>query len=299
MVAVCACGDSDDGGGGGDDGGGDGADDGGPDGGVGVEEPAEGQFVVLEGVYGEGMYSYGDAHGTIVDPRPVYHRLEMEAGACRMWSFEIGDCGSCDGVCNADDECIPTPVQLSAGEVTLAGLARDLTLPFEVYGYYPAAALPEDLFDDGDSIILEASGGDVPAFSLTAAAPPPIAIDLLPGSEADDTVLLEDGADMVVTWSPAVAGTRVRLDILSDNRGHGLPVDTMIQCEADDDGEMVVPRAMIEAFPDKPYANVCAGSDCPPSTLTRFRADRAPIGEREVELLVGSRVQFIVVHEPG
>jgi hypothetical protein len=290
----------------GDDGGEDGGDGkvdggGGPDGSVGPGEPAEGQFAILESEFGGSSFPNGTVSGSIFDPRPVYHELVQSAGACQMWTYEVGNCGSCDGLCNAEGDCIPFPVELSAGTVRVDGLSEQVVLRFEEYGYYPDGALPSDLFAAGDLVTLRADGGeDVEEFSLTARGVEPIAIDLEQGGEkGEDTLRLEDGADLIVAWSPAEPGTRVRLDLLSDNRGHGLPVDAMIQCEADDSGRIVVPRAMIEAFPGKPYANICAGSDCPPSTLTRFRSDRAEVGGRAIELTVGSQLQFILVHDAG
>ncbi len=293
LVTAAACGD-----GGGDDGGdgGDG-DDGGDGGGPG--EPAEGQFQVFESEFGEDGSAWARVRASIIDPRPVYHRLEQESGACRLWTYEVGDCSGCDGLCNADGECIPLPVELSAGTLTISGLAEGLVVPFTEFGYDPSNDLPVDLFGDGDRVTLEAAGGaDVRAFSLEVDSPPRVAIDLEAGGKGiDDSLRLEDGEDLVVSWSPAVPGTRVRLEILSNNRGHGLPVDVMIECEADDSGELVVARELVEAFPDHPYATICVGSDCPPSTLTRFRSDRTSIDGRDVELVVAAQQEFIVVHE--
>jgi hypothetical protein len=137
----------------------------------------------------------------------------------------------------------------------------------------------------------------VPAFSLEADSPPRVSIDLERGEESDDMLRLQNGEDLVVSWSPAVPGTRMRLDILSNNRGHGLPVDAMIVCEADDSGELVVPRELVEAFPEKPYARICVGSDCPPSTLMRFRADRTSIDGRDLELVVAAVQEFVAAHD--
>jgi hypothetical protein len=71
----------------------------------------------------------------------------------------------------------------------------------------------------------------------------------------------------------------------------------MIECEADDTGEMVVPRAIVESFPDRQYYNACAGTDCPPSTLTRYLSDRTEVDGRAMELVVGVQQEFIVVHD--
>ena len=58
-----------------------------------------------------------------------------------------------------------------------------------------------------------------------------------------------------------------------------------------------MPRDLVEAFPDKPYARICVGSDCPPSTLMRFRADRATIDGRDLELVVAAVQEFVAVHD--
>jgi hypothetical protein len=302
LVAVLsACGD---GGGSGEDAGsdddaGDAGDGDGPDGSVGPGEPADGQFTVVETHFGDDVFQTGLAFGSILDPRPRYHRLEDSAGACQMWKLTFASCDPCAGICDADGNCV-VPDELSAGDVTVEGAGWSTVMRHQDYGYYPTEVLPTDLYAGGDEVDLTASGGDdVAAFSLGARGAEPIAMELERGQvEGDvDMLRIEDGADFVLTWSPVVPGTRVRLAILSNNRGHGLPVDVFIECEADDTGRIVVARALVEAFPEKPYQNACAGSDCPPSSLMRFRADRVQVGGRDIELRVGSQRQFIVVHE--
>lgn len=296
VLASTACGGDDDGG----IDGGDGIP--GPDGAVGVEEPAAGQFVLAEVHFGEDVYESGLAFGTIIDPRPRYHTLADESPGCKRWTFEVGDCGGyCEGVCSPEGVCLAPPIQLSAGDITLTSPGADLVLRHEIYGYYNTEIVSPEVFAPGDRVALEAAGGDdVPAFSLETAGVDAIDLELEVGSEdgAVDALRIEDGGDLVLTWSPAVPGTRVRLEILSNNAGHGIPVDAMIECEADDTGRIAVPQAMVEAFPEKPYQNICAGTDCPPSSLTRFRADRAEVGGREIELRAAAVRQFVVVHQP-
>lgn len=295
VLALTACGGGD---GDGDDDGGDGMP--GPDGGVGVDEPAAGQFVLSEVQFGEEIFTSGQAFGTIVDPRPRYHTLADESPACKRWTFDVGDCGGyCDGVCSPEGECLPHPTQLSAGDVSLTSPGADLVLEHESYGYYAAETVSPELFAPGDRVALDAAGGgDVAAFSLETAGVDVIELALeVGGEEGADALRMEDGGDLVLTWSPADPRARVRLELLSNNAGHGFPVDAMIECEADDTGRIAVPRAMVEAFPDKPYQYICAGTDCPPSSLTRYRADRTVVGGREIELRAAAVRQFILIHE--
>ena len=304
LLLLAACGGDDDGGGG--DGGDGGDADAAPeaDGGGGADGPrdrVEGDITVYEGRIGEAGTEWGYVQASILDPRPRYMTLEMEAGACRMWSYQAGGCGACDGLCDADGACVPFPTPLSAGVLTVGGVeGGDISIEPSEYGYFLDSDVPADLFDAGSEVTLGAAGGDdVDGFSLAAGGVDPLALDLEnAGGDQEDSLRLEDGADLTLSWEPAQPGTRVRLEINSNNQGHGLPVTSMIECESDDDGSLTVPRAMIEAFPEKPYQNICAGTDCPPSTLTRYRWDRAEVSGLEVELRVEFRAQFLVVHQP-
>ena len=303
VILISACGGDDDGGGGGGgdadaapeaDGGGGGGDDG-------PRDRVEGDITVYEGRIGEDGTEWSYVQASIIDPRPQYMTLEMESGDCRMWSYQPGGCGECLGLCDASGECVEFPTPLSAGVLTVSGIdGGDIEMEPTEYGYFLDSAPPADLFSADSEVTLAAEGGgDVDAFSLSAGGVDPIAVDLVDGGGGErDTLRLEDGGDLSLDWDPVRAGTRVRLEINSNNQGHGLPVDSMIECESDDAGSLTVPRVMIEAFPEKEYANICAGSDCPPSTLTRYRWDRASVGGLEVELRVEFRAQFLVVHEP-
>jgi len=299
LVLFAACGGDDDGGGGGDDGGNaDGAPE--TDGGGGdlAPPPADGQFVAFEMGWGETGTAYTQVFGSVLDPRPMFHRLDMEEGACRYYVYEPVDCSPCAGICDSDGECIAFPTSLSAGTVTVSAPAADVVMPYHEYGYYADTPPPEDLFDAGDPVSLDAAGGEVAAFALDTEGVRPISIDLVQGGEeGDDTLELVDGADLELSWDDPQPGSRVSLQLKSGNGAHGTPVFAYIECEADDTGSLVVPRAMIEAFPEKPYQNICAGTDCPPSLLTRFHRVRTEVGERTMELLVGYQRQFIVVHE--
>jgi hypothetical protein len=206
--------------------------------------------------------------------------------------------GCADGICDAERRCVPFTDPLSAGAVAfkVAGQERAV-LAFEAVGYLPET-LPEEIFAEGDLVeLVAAGGGDVARFSVTADAVDAIAIDLErdPDGKDQDKLELVTGEDLVLRWSPSVPGTRVRLEIPSNNRAHGLPVDVLIECEVEDIGEITVPESMVEFFPERPYGVICVGSDCPPGTLTRVRSDRVEIDGRWIELVVGAQRQFVPV----
>ena len=54
--------------------------------------------------------------------------------------------------------------------------------------------------------------------------------------------------------------------------------------------------ALVEAFPPHMYENICAGTDCPPSWITRLRRARTDVDGRTMELVVGWTQSFLLVH---
>jgi hypothetical protein len=117
-------------------------------------------------------------------------------------------------------------------------------------------------------------------------------------SDGKITVPYPAGEDFVIAWTPAGDGGRVRVTLNSNNQGHGMPYLAIIECDvADSAGEVAIPAALLDAFPETSAWSVCAGTDCPPSTIRRYHRDGWPIGDdQEVVLEVGSQVDFGVDH---
>ncbi len=294
LLVACSCGGGDD----------DGA--AGPDAAAGGDGPSaapEGLFLVHEVAIGEDLAEGADAIGSILDPRPDFYQLAASEGACRAFRHEPAYCGDCFGVCSADGECQPFPTSLGAGTLDISGTSQPFSLE-EEWSYRPSSPLPADLFQPGDPVTLEAAGGaDVAAFSLAAAGTAPIWIDLVEGesgetgsSPGQNTLELDDARDLTIAWSEPAAGSRVRLELRGRNQGHGQPLDGLVVCEADDSGSLTVPRGVLAAFPAHPYETICDGRDCPPSTLVRFTRDRRTVDGRAMELEVGARRDFAVIH---
>lgn len=289
--------------GGGDD---DGSEPGGPDAAPGGDGPlaaAEGQFFVHEVIVGEDLSRGGDALGLILDPRPEFYQLAVSEGACRGFTHEPTFCGDCYGICDAEGVCQPFPTSLAAGTLHVGGTSQAFILE-EEWGYRPSEPLPAELFEAEDPVTLETDGGDdVAAFSLAAAGTDPIEMDLSEGEDSEtgqspgqNTLVLDDSQDLVLQWTDAMPGARVRLELRGRNQGHGQPLDGLVVCEADDSGGLTVPRAVLEAFPAHPYESICDGRDCPLARLIRFTRDRRTVDGREMELEVGARRDFVVVH---
>lgn len=230
---------------------------------------------------------------------PSFHHQTMAAGACvlREYTPSLCDPACTDGLCVQPDVCEPWPQLISAGRLTVTGLETAVTIDPQSGYYYPPGVLPADLFDDAARVTASLAGADLPAMSLATDAVPALAAAI-----PNAGITLEPGQDHTIHWTPAGTG-RIRVTLNSNNQGHGHPYLAIIECDADDDaGQLTIASALVDAFPETRAWRVCAGSDCPPSTLRRYRRAESPVGaDQAVELMVASQISFGVEHRrtPG
>lgn len=289
-----------------DGGGGGGAVDAGGDAPDGVAMPMlRGSIRVLEEtlVYDDGgtprVQRYGTAGAAFVTGRlPRWHQEVMRSNDCVLRRYVPSLCEpACDdGLCIATDVCEPFPTYQSAGAMTVTGLAQALSMAGTDGFYQPEAPLPEELFADGATVTATLAGGAFPAHAVTAGGVPAIAAAIVDGK-----ITLAPGRDHVLRWTPADDGSRVQVTLNANNRGHGAPYEAIIECDAPDDaGQVTIPAAQVDGFPETAAWEVCAGSDCPRSTIRRYRRGTTAVGDAEVELVVGSQLNFGVIHDlPG
>ena len=231
---------------------------------------------------------------------PVWHRETMVMGDCRLFEYDPPFCDPfCDFqfYCAEGNVCQPYPTFMSAGTITVSGLKTALVAQPSACGfcvgeqYQPPALLPADLFDDGDPVSAVAAGAAFPAFTVEAAGVTPLEATFTAGK-----IVIQDDVDETVSWTAAGGDARVRLTINANNFGHGAPYEAIIICDTADTGQVVVPGAMITAFPPAVAADACGGSDCPPSRLMRYRRGVVETSAGKVELIVGSEILFGVDH---
>jgi hypothetical protein len=240
-------------------------------------------------------YRAGRIHVRFYDPAPPnFHRVTVTEGACTLRRYVPANCDpACtDGLCVGDNECEPWPGAASAGTLTIAGLGTAVSMT-PVDGYYYAEALPDELFDDDAEITAELAGDDLPGGTLETTGVPPIEVDI------ETKIVLDPGEDHTIEWTPG-GGGRIRVTINANNQGHGGPYLGIITCEAADAaGQLTIPAALIDQFPETRAWTVCAGTDCPPSSIERFRATFLPVGDgRAIELKVSNLYYFGVDHFP-
>ena len=225
---------------------------------------------------------------------PSFHREVARAGACVLRRYTPASCEPfCDGICVDTNVCEPWPTLVAAGRLSIDGLAVALRMPGTDGFYYPDAQLPAELFADGATITASlAGGGGIPASTLSTTGVAP-----LTGALPDTTLTLVPGQDAIVRWTPAAGDARVKLTINANIQGHGQPYLAIIECDAADAaGAITVPSSMIDAFPETRAWTICAGTDCPPSTLRRYRRATVAVGAQDLELVVASELAFGVDH---
>jgi hypothetical protein len=237
-------------------------------------------------------------------PDVGWHHVAMDDGTCRLSTFTPSACEPyCDGVCVDTNDCRAYPLLVSAGTLTLTGLASGtLTLHPQDFDnfYYAPAELPDDLFADDATIRASAAGGtgdsSLPAFSLETRAVAPIVAEI-----TRNEIQLANGVDHVVKWTPAGdAGTRMRLVLNANNQGHAQPYLAIIECDVyDDAGQIRIPAAMIDAFPETENWTACAGNDCPRSWLRRYHRADVPVEAGAVSLEVATQLGLGVEHHPS
>ena len=106
--------------------------------------------------------------------------------------------------------------------------------------------------------------------------------------EFDVTLVIEDGVDEVIRWTPESSG-RVQLALQVGH--HGAPYEALMVCEADDaDGEIVVPGSLVTRFPQRSN-----GLEQHSSWIARFTRDVLETEAGPVELFVANRILILQI----
>ncbi len=212
-------------------------------------------------------------------------QLVASDGDCAVYVHpERGDCTpACAGeYCNASDQCEPFPSPRSAGVITVTGLAEPLAFT-PTAGGYDAPFLDVDLFDPGDPITITAAGDDVAGFSADFTGLPALETTL-------SGLTLEPGVDRAITWTAENAG-RIQLALVV---GHHLaPYESMLLCETDDDGELIISGELVSRLP---YQKTFLENHV--STMARFERQVVDTSLGPVELIVGSQRTVGFSHYP-
>lgn len=225
-------------------------------------------------------------------PQTLVWETGTEAGACRLLTPRVPFCSTpCGGsaACVEDETCQDYPTAVSAGEVTVSGVATtggetSFAMTPIASNYQPPAGttLAYPAFAEGDSITLEAAGDMLAGFELQA-------IGVAQLELTADELTLDPAVDLQLGWTPAGTGDAaiaVKLDI-----SHHAGTKGMIECETDDTGSLAIPAALVSELLDLGIAGF------PTIIVTRASTGSATTAAGRVDLVVSSQVERAVVIE--
>jgi len=245
---------------------------------------------------------YGRIGAVLRDrPEPPLQSVVAEDGECQSLQVDLGFCDpACEGTdtCTAADQCQPYPRLVSGGTLTIVGLGDAIAVEpegdFSPGTYVGPTGLSGDLFDERDVVRASLEGDAFPATALAARGVAAMDADLT-GSGLD----LVDGQDAEIAWTAGPDPEAcVELVLNGFNQAHGAPLGDVIRCVGPDDGGLVVPRALVEAFPRGETPEVTEGYDWPHSELTRYTRSTRSLEPGPATLVVRSTSYFRLRHAP-
>lgn len=211
--------------------------------------------------------------------------LIQSAGSCKLLGprnlFCSTPCGS-GQICAGDDQCIAAPTKISAGTITLSGLAKELSV--EANGitsdYSSNFDEPYPGFAVGAAIGLTAAGDGTPGFSLAGQGVGVMVSDL-------ETVDVTSGQDVALSWDSAGASSESQVSVMLTVNAHG-GTSAWIECTVPDTGSHSIPADLVDAL-------VGLGlSGFPRITLSRQTLDTTEVDGGCVDFTVGSDVTIPV-----
>jgi hypothetical protein len=217
---------------------------------------------------------------------PEIYQERTRSGSCRQLTAEPGFCSEpCDGYCLAGEVCVPWPARLSAGTLTVTGLAQPVTIeptPEALYSTYAQ----QPLIRPGSQITASAPGAELGAFELAVRAPEPLVV------KNREQLALEQGKPLTIEWTPSDdPAARIRLWLISDY-GHGPVHPAVIHCDAPDTGLITIPADWVDWLRDPSH---WACGDCFESTMARYTRASTEVDGTLVELSAQSAVGLYLV----
>ncbi len=211
--------------------------------------------------------------------------VKATSGACSLLGAPNLFCATpCENgtLCAGDDQCVPTPMKVSAGTVSVSGTAtpisedpNGITLDYNetINDPYPA-------FNSGDALTLSAAGDEADAFSLSGEG-----VGLMTTSAS--TVELVESQPIELSWDATGASDNSTVEIeLTVNAHGGTPA--WISCETEDTGSFSIPADIVGQLVDLGL------SGFPRVSLTRQTVDSTELSTGCVDFTVTSGVTLDV-----
>ncbi|MBM4352770.1 MAG: hypothetical protein FJ109_03090 [Deltaproteobacteria bacterium] len=224
-------------------------------------------------------------------PQPPGSTLMYEEGPCQ-YLVAAGEnkctpaCEAWTQYCGPDKLCHDIPHRVSAGTVSITGTKEPFQANPDQSASYVVTPDPSgDLFEQGKSVVVQASGGDIPAFEVSLAGTGKMDV------QWPQPLVLKNGSDNVVTWVPQGDDATVELAILIG--WHGSPPVATLWCTApDSDGQIVIPQKMVEGYP--PAGGI--GLFQHMSFIRRVHRDVVETQFGPVEVTLSGQIWFSIEH---
>lgn len=224
-----------------------------------------------------------------VVPSGVPEVLAEEAG-CQLLGvpplFCDPGCGS-GQTCGAGGVCITAPTKISAGILSVSGLAQEISQAANgITGDYSQTfKSPYPGFDPGAQISLQTSGDVAPGFLLHG-----IGVELM--SSPHESFPVESGAPSKILWdAPSVESDDVHVHVSLTVNAHGATTG-WIECTGPDTGELSIPGELVSGLVELGL------SGFPRVTITRRSVDSVAVDDGCIELAVSSEL-MVSVEVPG
>lgn len=230
-------------------------------------------------------------------PDTIVWELASESGDCHLLTPRVPYCAEpCGGsaACVEDDTCQPYPTPMSAGDITVTGIAvasgdPSFTMAPIADNYQPPAGttLVYPGFAEGDVIALSASGDpegeQIGAFDLEGTGIAPL--ELTHGE-----ITLDAAADIALSWIPAGGSVDSEVHVKLDISHHG-GTKGMIECVTADSGGLDVSAALVSGLLDLGVAGF------PTIIITRRATSSVTTSAGRVDLVVSSGIEEAVIVE--
>ena len=194
-----------------------------------------------------GTVQYAVVSGSIADSvnwNTTPALVEAE-GACSVYEFSLWSCDpACTGgeICDDTGACIAAPLNMDLGTVHVTGLTSPVEMDPNSSFAYQFQDIDNPPFVPGQPILLTAPGSE---------ATGPVILDgvgVTPLEVPNPDIVLEDAADMQVTWTPSDdAEGGIHGEFMIDQHGAS---KRWIYCDWDDTGTGTVPASLTSLLCD-------------------------------------------------
>ncbi len=227
---------------------------------------------------------------TAAPPDPRSWTLQAEGNGCQLL---IPATPLCNPKCVSGDTCVQggtcvaAPTAKSVGTITVTGIKNAAGVaPFTIEPtsssvYNVAGGLTFPPFAEGDSVSIDAAGGDYTAFTISTKG-----IGVIAGTPA--SLPIDKNTDAAVTWTAAGASANSTISIQLDISQHGGTKGKIDCLKVPDTGSLKIPATLITQLINLGVAGF------PVMSIVRNAVGSATLAHGRVDLVLTSPIEVDV-----